>query len=267
MSLPAQATIQRWWEPRCTGPWLTIRLHGEGRVTVRPAIGDAVMALDACLRRWDYQTRRADTGAYNCRLKVSGNGWSMHAYGTAPDINWTTNPFGSRLVTDMPAAMTRAITEIRTMSGAQVWQWGGYWRGNKDAMHFEIVCSPAAIRTGIDPRTVPGHRGNPLPAALPSKPQPEPESEEDDVKQALIRHHGGEIWHYHGKARSHCSPSDVQRYRFLGVELTDVSGDRAASEFFLRHSFNVADVGQAALRATWLQTVVGRIADRLGVAK
>lgn len=173
MSLPSQATIQSWWAPRCTGPWLTITLHGEGRVTVRPAIGDAVMALNACLRAWNYRTRRADTGAYNCRLKVGGSGWSMHAFATAPDINWSTNPYGPRLVTDMPAAMTRAITQIRTMSGAQVWQWGGYWRGNKDAMHFEIVCSPAAIRTGIDPRTVPGHAFDPLPTPLPPKPQTE----------------------------------------------------------------------------------------------
>lgn len=174
MTLPAQATIQRWWAPRCTGPFLTIRLHGDGRVTVRPAIGDAVMALDACLRHWNYRTRRADTGAYNCRLKVSGNGWSMHAFATAPDINWSTNPFGPRLVTDMPRAMVEAIVGIRTMSGHQVWQWGGYWRGNKDPMHFEVVCPPWAIATGIDPRTVPGHRNDPLPAPLtpPQRPAP-----------------------------------------------------------------------------------------------
>lgn len=87
------------------------------------------------------------------------------------------------------------------------------------------------------------------------------------MAQTLIRHHDGGIWHYQGKARSHCSPSDVDRYRFLGVDMVDVSQDRALSDFFLKHSFDVAHVGETALRATWLQTVVGRIADKVGARK
>jgi hypothetical protein len=37
-----------------------------------------------------------------------------------------------------------------------VWRWGGDYAGNKDAMHFEIVCSPADLEAGVDPVTVPG---------------------------------------------------------------------------------------------------------------
>jgi hypothetical protein len=179
--IPSQSSLQLAWWPRCTGPFLTIRLHGEGSVTVRPAIGDAVLALDACLRKWNYRTRRSDTGAGNCRPKVSGGGWSMHAYWIALDINWNSNPYGKRLITDMPIEMVRAICAIRTNNGKQVWNWGGFWRNNKDAMHFEIVCKPADIATGINPATVPGGstrpKLKPIPVATkPTPVQPKPET-------------------------------------------------------------------------------------------
>lgn len=137
-----------------------MRLHGAGRVTVRPAIIDAVRALNACLIAADYRTRAADTGAYACRQKVGGGGWSNHSYGIALDINWRSNPYGPRLVTDMPRSMVEAIKAIKTNSGARVWGWGGDWRGNKDAMHFEVICSPRDVASGI--------AGKPLP------PQPKP---------------------------------------------------------------------------------------------
>lgn len=203
-----QGQIQAAWAPRCRGPWLTINLHGEGRVTVRPAIGDAVLALDACLRRWDYRTRRADTGAYNCRLKTSGNGWSMHSYATAPDINWTTNPYSSRLRTDMPIDMVRAICAIRTRNGQQVWNWGGFWSGNKDAMHFEIVCRPSDIATGIDPSTVPGGTASRPPTSTPTPgptpAAPDPQSEEDEMYARNTEN--GEIWHIAGENARHIGP-------------------------------------------------------------
>lgn len=126
---------------------------------------DAYAALDAVLEAHCYRVRREDTGAYNCRKITGGSGYSLHAYGPgskftfwtivsiatslAVDINWQTNPYGSRLVTDMPRAMVDEIEAIRTVSGAQVWRWGGYYAGNKDAMHYEIVCSPADLNTGI----------------------------------------------------------------------------------------------------------------------
>jgi hypothetical protein len=125
----------------------------------------AFAALDAVLQRHRYAPRARDTGAYNCRRITGGTGYSLHAYGPgdrfrfwngvtiatalAVDINWTTNPYGRRLVTDMPRAMIDDILAIRTVSGDQVWRWGGDYRTNKDAMHFEIVCTPTALATGI----------------------------------------------------------------------------------------------------------------------
>lgn len=131
---------------------------------------DAWTALDRVLAAHRYAPRQADSGAYNCRPITGGTGFSLHAYGPgsrfsfwngttmatalAVDINWTTNPYGPRLVTDMPRAMIDDVYKIRTRSGAQVWRWGGYYTANKDAMHFEIVCGPADLATGIDWTTV-----------------------------------------------------------------------------------------------------------------
>ena len=141
--------------------------------------GAAYTALDTVMHRHNYRPRPGVTGAYNCRKITGGSGYSLHAYGVgfvftfwsgvriatslAVDINWDTNPYGPRLVTDMPRAMIDDICRIRTKSGAQVWRWGGYYRGNKDAMHFEIVCHPADLGTGINPTTVPGRIIHPNP--------------------------------------------------------------------------------------------------------
>ena len=138
------------WAPPCNaGGFVTIALHGAGRVTVDPRCVDAVQRLNECLVDWDYRTRSGDTGAYNCRQITGGSGYSLHAYGIALDINWQTNPYGPTLITDMPRGMVDEITALRTNNGKRVWEWGGSWSGNKDAMHYEIDCSPADLATGI----------------------------------------------------------------------------------------------------------------------
>lgn len=151
------SALRRLWAPAC-GTKGSVYLAAYG-------------ALDACLRAAAYAPRAKDTGAYNCRTITGGTGYSLHAYGPgdrfkfwngvsiatslAVDINWTTNPYGPRLVTDMPRAMVDAILAIRTNNGVQVWRWGGDYTTNRDAMHFEIVCSPADLATGIAGTTAP----------------------------------------------------------------------------------------------------------------
>lgn len=144
------------WGPPCEpGAYQRVDLNGEGRVTVDKRCVPAVEALNKVLRAHGYATRREDTGAYNCRQITGGAGYSLHAYGIAIDINWSTNPYGKRLVTDMLGAdgqdrsMVDAILAIRTSNGARVWEWGGDWTSNKDAMHYEIDCTPADLATGI----------------------------------------------------------------------------------------------------------------------
>lgn len=147
------AELRILWAPACTAPFARLNLYGEGVVTVDVLIVDAVKALNAVLIDWDYRTRRADTGAYNCRQITGGTNYSLHAYGTAIDINWQTNPYGHHLITDMPIGMIEDIEAIETVGGVQVWRWGGRYSNNKDAMHFEVVASPAELARGIQSQT------------------------------------------------------------------------------------------------------------------
>lgn len=146
------------WAPACApaSTRTTVALNGEGRITVDRRTVPAFLALDTCLRHHNYRTRRADTGAYNCRKITGGTGYSLHAYGIAADLNWQTNPYGRRLVTDMPRRMVDDILAIRTVGGHRVFRWGGDYTTNKDAMHFEVVASPAELAGGIDMRSLPG---------------------------------------------------------------------------------------------------------------
>lgn len=159
MATVSTSTLRSWWAPHCSPPMVAVPLNGDGLVSVRPSITGAVQALDRCLVAARYRTRRADTGAYNCRRITNGSNYSLHAYGIALDINWQTNPYGTALRTDMPTAMLNAVKGIRTRNGKQVWRWGGDYSGNKDAMHFEITCAPADIASGLNNATTPGAPG------------------------------------------------------------------------------------------------------------
>lgn len=148
--------------------------------------------LNNVMRKWNYAPRSGVTGSYNCRPITGGTSYSLHAYrdnGTfvfwtgvkvtmalAVDINWDKNPYGPRLVTDMPRGMVDEILALRTNTGKQVWGWGGYYSTNKDAMHFEIVCSPADLASGI--RQAPT-----TPSTQPSNPA---DLEDDDDMPATI---------------------------------------------------------------------------------
>jgi hypothetical protein len=168
------AELRILWAPACTAPFARYTLHGGGVVTVDVLVVDALKALNAVLIDWDYRTRRADTGAYNCRQITGGTNYSLHAYGIAVDINWQTNPYGRTLVTDMPIGMIEAIEGIRTAGGVQVWRWGGRYSNNKDAMHFEVVASPAELVRGIRSTT--------------TTPTPQPPNSEDlDMDEQRLR--------------------------------------------------------------------------------
>jgi hypothetical protein len=132
------------------------------RVEVDERVTDAVAALGAVLQAHNYHVRSGDTGAYNCRKITGGSDWSLHAYGIAVDVNWNSNPYRTdHLVTDMPTAMIGDVCRILTKGGHRVWRWGGDWDGNPatphsnyDAMHFEVVASPAELTLGVDWSTV-----------------------------------------------------------------------------------------------------------------
>ena len=223
-----QSQIAQAWGPPCrkvARP--TIALHGAGKVTVDPRIVGAVKALNGCLVRWNYRTRYADTGAYVCRQKVSGTGYSNHSYGTALDINWQTNPYGRTLRTDMPAGMREAIKAIRTNNGQQVWGWGGDWRGNKDAMHWEIVCRPSDLATGIRGGTDTGTTPTPAPKPQPAPPPytPPPLQPEDDMYLRDTK--SGAIYAISATHYQHLSGPQWQDRVKEGAKSTDVPPELA----------------------------------------
>lgn len=149
--------LRQAWAPACDPAQLAIVELVQGvRVECRRTAATAMQALGRVIEAHGYNVRRGDTGSYNCRPITNGTGHSLHAFGIALDINWNTNPFrkDNVLVTDMPKVMVTNILRIRTNSGKQVWGWGGNYRTVKDAMHFEIVCAPADLATGIDWATV-----------------------------------------------------------------------------------------------------------------
>jgi hypothetical protein len=144
----------------CGDADMTTREFGPQRIRlhVARAANEAVEALFDVFAAHGYVVRQKVTGAYNCRKITGGRTLSSHAYAIAIDVNWDTNPYvKGKLVTDMPAKMIEAVHRITTVAGLQVWRWGGDWdnRPNTphayyDAMHFEIVVTPAELRAGID---------------------------------------------------------------------------------------------------------------------
>lgn len=83
-----------------------------------------------------YTIKNNEIGGYNCRTIKNINGqdtgkYSAHAYGLAIDINYSTNPHGPNLITDMPAWFVQIWDD-------EGWGWGGNWGSSKDAMHFSF---------------------------------------------------------------------------------------------------------------------------------
>jgi len=103
------------------------------------------------LHNWD--PPQATTAAYNCRAITGGTGYSLHAYGIAGDYDWDRNPYGATLITNMPQRMVDEILAIRTNNGDLVFRWGGYYSGNKDAMHYEIIAAPSTLTSGLSAGT------------------------------------------------------------------------------------------------------------------
>lgn len=150
------AELRRLWNPPCEFEQRTLTMHSGATLRgLNAGVLEAYQALDGVMRTFGYVPRANspgawETGAFNCRKITNGTGFSLHAYGIAADINARTNPFGSRLITDMPLAMVAAIKGIKTRDGLDVFRWGGDYQTVKDAMHYEVVASPEEMARGID---------------------------------------------------------------------------------------------------------------------
>lgn len=142
------------WAPACRPQLKRFILHSGAPVSIDYRTEESFKALDSIMRLYNYIPRAGETWGYNCRKITGGSGYSLHAYGITIDYNSLANPYGKRLVTDMPRSMVEAILAIRTNKGDLVFGWGGNYRNNKDAMHYEIVASPVELAAGINWNTV-----------------------------------------------------------------------------------------------------------------
>lgn len=139
------------WYPPCKIRPARFTFHSGVAVTVDTRTVPVWETVDRIMRRHGYFPRSSQTWGYHCRKITGGEGYSLHAFGIAIDVNSLSNPYGKRLVTDMPIAMIEEIEAIRTVDGVPVVGWGGRYRGNKDAMHFEVICTPAQLARGLSP--------------------------------------------------------------------------------------------------------------------
>jgi hypothetical protein len=196
MARTTQELRTLWREYECAESRMVIIPFGPDRIRVAPPTAPAWAALAAVLDHHDYAIRTTDTDSFNCRPNKSGGGKSLHAFGIALDVNWTTNPYrdhaGERAVrwsdkplqaarsedvrigradTDFTEALIADIGRIATRDGKRVFEWGGSWRTIKDCMHFEIDLSPAELAAGIDPATIVSDGGG-----TPAKPNALPAS-------------------------------------------------------------------------------------------
>ncbi len=78
-----------------------------------------------------YAVRSQHTFGHHARTVAGRHSMSNHAFGTAVDINSTSNPYRADnvLVTDLPAWFVKAWTDAGFC-------WGGDWVNIKDPMHF-----------------------------------------------------------------------------------------------------------------------------------
>ncbi len=150
----------------------------------------AYQAIDSVFRKWGYGVGQ-NTWTYSCRKITGGSGYSLHAYGPgtrftfwtgitrdtalALDVNSDRNPYSAAglLITDMPAGMIAEIKAIRTVSGEQVWEWGGDYRSIKDTMHFDLAASPQGLVTGIAGSHAPAWSPPPFPGTIRKGSSPE----------------------------------------------------------------------------------------------
>lgn len=147
------------WGPGCddklivTVPWII----SAGKIQCHRDAVTAFRAVGRVMHRHGYVIRSHVTGSYNCRKITGGTSLSSHAQGIGLDTNWDTNPYRKdKLITDMPRPMIDEIEDLKTDKGVLVCRWGGDWDGrpetphtNYDAMHWEIMATPAELKAGF----------------------------------------------------------------------------------------------------------------------
>ncbi|MFL6729111.1 MAG: M15 family metallopeptidase [Sphingomicrobium sp.] len=169
-----------WKAFECKEDKMVLVPFGPDRIRAAPETADAWTSLACVLAHHNYHIRTKDTDSYNCR-EAKGGGKSLHSFGIALDVNWSTNPYLAhktaravrfsdkatqderaadvrlgRADTDMTKAMIDDVLRIKTKAGVAVFEWGGSWKTVKDCMHFELDLAPDELAKGIDWATCAG---------------------------------------------------------------------------------------------------------------
>lgn len=169
------------WEPGCPVPLGDLRaiemsywgfdgeVHGPGRLVVHHDVADQVVTAFGALFEARFPIRRMEpalafggsddasmdadnTSAFNCRpVTGSAEGFSVHSYGRALDINPVENPYvrgDTVLPPDGAAYLDRTDVRPGMITDGDVvtdafedagFSWGGDWTSLKDYQHFEVT--------------------------------------------------------------------------------------------------------------------------------
>lgn len=164
MALSTSQVRRAWSAYKCNRKgWKEITFLGRKPVRIIDICEDAWHALEVVLIASGYPKTVPNVGSYNCRVVRDSARASLHAYRVAVDVDPGHNPRKRWGTTRQKwwqwSKLTRtqvdAALAIRTVSGARVFTHGGSFR-SQDPMHFQIACSPAAIKSGINWKTVKG---------------------------------------------------------------------------------------------------------------
>lgn len=92
----------------------------------------------------DFQCKQGECSCQNWRPIRGGTAQSMHSWGTAIDLNVSTNPWqpnlkgnnhGGKMISNMPPEVVNIMKSVG-------FSWGGEWSGPADPMHFEMINNP-----------------------------------------------------------------------------------------------------------------------------
>lgn len=110
-------------------------------------------ALASIISDFNYPVYANQTWSFSCRcVKILGScsskKWSNHSWGTAVDINSSSNPQGKRAVSGslIHSIGKAAESLIVTSGGGKVFVWGNWW-STPDPMHFQICTTPSLAST------------------------------------------------------------------------------------------------------------------------
>ena len=165
MALTTSGARRAWGRWKCNrADWKEITLFGRKPVRIISFCYDAWKALETAMVAEGYPAHVSNVGSYNCRSVRDSAHASLHAYRIAVDVDPANNRrkrYGTTRKkwwqwSKITRAQVAAVLAIRTNNGKRVFTHGGSFR-SQDPMHFQIACTPADMRKGIDFSTVRGH--------------------------------------------------------------------------------------------------------------